>query len=84
MGEKRNTSMVIVRNLNEKDHAEELGVHKTILKWILKKQDGEAWTGFGWLKIRTNGEMSGTTNPATQRRIPDDLKRRLVMNRGFP
>jgi hypothetical protein len=53
--------MVLVRSLNEKDHAEEPCVHRA-----LKKQDRRAWTGFGWLTIKTRGEMSETTNPATQ------------------
>ena len=57
----RNTSMVLVRNLNEKDHAEELCVHRA-----LKKQDRRAWTEFGWLTIKTRGEMSGTTNTEMQ------------------
>lgn len=73
MGRTRNTSTVLVRRLNEKDHAEELCVHRARLKWALKKQDRRAWTGFGWLTIKTRGEMSGTTNPATQspdRNIP--------------
>jgi hypothetical protein len=30
---------------------------KIILKWILKKWDGEAWTGFFWLRIGTGGGL---------------------------
>jgi len=66
MGRTRNTSTVLVRSLNKKDHAG--GTTRTLarLKWALKKQDRRAWTGFHWLTIQTLGEMSGTTNPARQ------------------
>jgi len=66
MGRTRNTIMVLARSLNEKDHAEELCVHRARLKWAFKKQDRRMWTGFGWLKIKTRGEMSRTTNQETQ------------------
>jgi hypothetical protein len=47
LGKTRNTSMVLVRSLNEKDHAEERCVHSARLKSALKKQDRRAWRGFG-------------------------------------
>jgi hypothetical protein len=28
---------------------------RIILKWILKKWDGEAWTGLIWLRVGTGG-----------------------------
>jgi hypothetical protein len=28
---------------------------KIILRWILGKWDVTVWTGFGWLRIETNG-----------------------------
>jgi len=28
---------------------------KIIFKWFFKKWDGEAWTGFFWLRIGTGG-----------------------------
>ena len=42
--------------LMESDHLKDLGSDgKTLLKWILKKWDGEAWTGLLWLRIETGG-----------------------------
>jgi hypothetical protein len=29
----------------------------TLLIWILKKQNGKAWTGLIWLRITTSGEL---------------------------
>jgi hypothetical protein len=30
---------------------------RIMLKWIFKKWDGMAWTGFKWLRIGTDGEL---------------------------
>ena len=30
-------------------------VMRVILKWIIKKWDGDAWTGLIWLRIGTSG-----------------------------
>ena len=39
-------------NLRERDHLEAPGVDgKVILRWIFRKLDEEAWTGFSWLRI---------------------------------
>jgi hypothetical protein len=32
-------------SLKERDHFEDLGLDRIILKWILKKQVGREWTG---------------------------------------
>jgi hypothetical protein len=37
------------------DHVGELGTDEIILKFILKKQHMGVWTGFIWLRIRSNG-----------------------------
>jgi hypothetical protein len=42
--------------LKEGAHLNDLGLHgKITLKWIFKNWDGEAWTGFIWLRIGTGG-----------------------------
>jgi hypothetical protein len=43
--------------LRERDHMKDLGVDgRIILKMILKKWVGEAWTGLLWLRVGTGGE----------------------------
>ena len=47
------------RDLRERDHLEDLGIGRSIilkiLKWIVKKWDGEAWADLIWLRIGTGG-----------------------------
>ena len=42
-------------DLSERDHLEDLGADGIVLIWIIKKLDGEAWTGLIWLRIGTGG-----------------------------
>jgi hypothetical protein len=42
-------------DLLEGDHLEDQGTDGRILKWIFKEYDGEAWSGFIWLKIGAGG-----------------------------
>jgi hypothetical protein len=43
-------------NLKGEEHAEDPRVDgRIILDWILGKYGGHLWTGFVWLRIRTNG-----------------------------
>jgi hypothetical protein len=41
------------KNLKGRDHAEDLGIN--IIKLVLGKYGGKAWTGFIWLRIGTGG-----------------------------
>ena len=44
-------------DFREIDYLEDLRLDgRKILKWFCKKQNGEAWTGFIWLRIGTGGE----------------------------
>jgi hypothetical protein len=43
-------------NLWKRDHLEDSGVDgRIILRWIFRKWDEGAWTGFSWLRIGTVG-----------------------------
>jgi hypothetical protein len=43
MGYKRNVFKVFVRKVEEYNYVEELGVGRTLLKWIIKDYDGRIW-----------------------------------------
>jgi hypothetical protein len=46
--------------LTEREHLEDLGVDgKIILKLVLKKFHGEAWTGLLWPRVGTGGGRLG-------------------------
>ena len=42
---------------------------KMILKWILKEEDGEAWTGFVLLRIRSCGRTINNGMPQVTKKI---------------
>jgi len=42
-------------NLRETDHLEDQGVDGRIIRWIFRKWDEGAWTGFIWLRTGTGG-----------------------------
>jgi hypothetical protein len=41
----------------ERNHWEEQDVGGWILEWILERWDGVMWTGLGWLRAGTGGEL---------------------------
>jgi len=58
--QERYINRVVVGDLREGDHLEDLGVDgRIILKWIFEKWDG-AWTGIIWLRIGTGGRFLRT------------------------
>ena len=43
-------------NLRERDHLEDLDIDgRLIFEWIFRNWNGEVWTGFLWIRIRTGG-----------------------------
>jgi hypothetical protein len=56
-----NSCKDLVGKPKEKNHFEDLGIYGTIiLKWMLKKQREDMWTGFMWLEIGTSGGLLWT------------------------
>jgi hypothetical protein len=55
MGDKRDAYMILVGKPEGKSHCEDQDVGgRTILKWILERQDGVVWIGLIWLRIGTS------------------------------
>jgi hypothetical protein len=53
---RRDAYRVLVGRRRGKNHLVDLGVDgRIILIFILKKWNGEAWTGLTWFRIRTGG-----------------------------
>jgi hypothetical protein len=50
--EKKNECKFVMGKLKETNHLKHLRAKRIILKWILNKHNGRAWTGFVWLMIR--------------------------------
>ena len=65
MGDWRNAYRVLVGRPEGKNHFESLGVEgRIILRWIVRKGGGMAWTGLVWLKIGTIvGTCKGGNEP---------------------
>lgn len=57
MTETRNAHKNLIAKPEGKSTHENLGVNRTILKWISRKQEEMAWTGLTWLTIRTGGGL---------------------------
>ena len=56
MEDRRGEYKVLIGKPEGKRSLEDLSIDGcTILNWILKKWDGEAWTGSIWLRIGTGG-----------------------------
>jgi len=56
IGDRRGAYKIWWDNLRERDHLEDLDVDgRLIFKWIFRKWNGEVWTGFLWIRIRTGG-----------------------------
>jgi hypothetical protein len=54
MGEEQSKYSILVGNLRERDHLNDLGVDgRIILRWIFMKRIVGAWTGTIWLWIGT-------------------------------
>jgi hypothetical protein len=76
----------------ERDHLENLGVDGgIIIESIIKKWDGEAWTGLLWLRrVQVEGavmelkmisirslETSGTNHPTTRCNSPEEPRQKV-------
>jgi hypothetical protein len=59
-GENRNAYIILVKNLEGRDHAEDLGVDgRIILERVLRTYGRKTWTGCIWLRILTSSGVLG-------------------------
>jgi hypothetical protein len=57
-GGRRGAYRALVGKPEGRNHLEDLDLDgMTILKWVFKKLDTEAWTGLIWVRIGTDGEL---------------------------
>jgi hypothetical protein len=56
-GQNRNSPVLWWKRPEGNRPLKELGIHGIILKWILKKRDGRAWTEFILFSIGTSGGL---------------------------
>jgi hypothetical protein len=56
MGDRRGAYRILLEELRERDHLEDLGVDgMVLLKWMFKKWGGRPWDGLNWFGIGTIG-----------------------------
>jgi hypothetical protein len=59
--EMRNACKILLENLNDRDHSEDLGLNGMIISGcILEKQGGKFWTEFICFRIGTSGSLFST------------------------
>jgi hypothetical protein len=46
-----------LKNLQGRNHSEDLDVDGMATEWILGKYGGKVWTGFIWLRIGSSGRL---------------------------
>jgi hypothetical protein len=60
--QKRNRKKILVGKLEGRDHFEDLGIGKTLLKSISHKYGGEVWNNFVWLTAGSEIGLCGHSN----------------------
>jgi hypothetical protein len=53
-------------NLKARDHVTDLGGNRRMWTWIVKIQDGAAWTGLMWLRTGTSGGLFYSNNKTNE------------------
>jgi hypothetical protein len=64
MGEMRKAYKILVENLKGRDHSEDLSID---IRWILEKQGGKMWIGFGGLR---SDQWQPLVNTAMKLQVP--------------